>query len=105
MDWKKAKPLGALNMILGQIFNGLIPIRPLKIHCAAPILSMRVSYNKSRSRIQPEVGVDLYGLRGLLSKYLKRVKGTQHHSSKIKQLKLGFLQLASLNISPSCECD
>ena len=32
MDWKKAKPLGALNMLLGQIFSDLILIRPLKIH-------------------------------------------------------------------------
>ena len=31
-DWKKAKPLYALNMIQGLIFSGLIPIRPLKIH-------------------------------------------------------------------------
>ena len=36
IDWKKAKPLGALNMILGKIFNGLIPIRPLKIHLMQP---------------------------------------------------------------------
>ena len=36
MNWKKAKPLGALNMILGQIFSGLIPIGPLKIHLVQP---------------------------------------------------------------------
>ena len=36
MDWKKAKPLGAPNMILGQFFGGLIPIRPLKFYCVAP---------------------------------------------------------------------
>ena len=28
--------LRALNMILGQIFSGLIPIRPLKIHLVQP---------------------------------------------------------------------
>ena len=36
MDRKKARPLGALNMILGQIFSGLIPIRPLKFHLVQP---------------------------------------------------------------------
>ena len=36
VDQKKAKPLGALNMILGQIFSGLIPIGPLKIHLVQP---------------------------------------------------------------------
>ena len=36
MDWTKYKPLGALNMILGKIFSGLITIRPLKIHLVQP---------------------------------------------------------------------
>ena len=99
MGWKKAEPLGALNMILGQIFIGLIPIQSLKFHCAAPTLSMKTSYCKSRRGIQPEVGVDLYSLQALLSKYPKRVKRTQHLSSKIKQLELGFLQLASVGFS------
>ena len=36
MDRKKAKPLEALNMILGQIFSAFIPIRPLKIRLVQP---------------------------------------------------------------------
>ena len=41
MNWKKAKPLGALNMIRGQIFSGLIPIRPLKIPLVQPLCYSR----------------------------------------------------------------
>ena len=71
MDWKKAKPFGVLNMIQGQTFSGLIPIRPLKIHLPYA-LSMRASYHKSRSVIQPEVGVGPYNLQALMSKHPKR---------------------------------
>ena len=50
MNWKKAKPLGALNMIRGQIFSGLIPIRPLKIHLVHPTLSMKASSSVKSSQ-------------------------------------------------------
>ena len=43
--------MATLNMILGQMFSGLIPIRPLKIGLATPKLSMRARYCKPRSEI------------------------------------------------------
>ena len=79
--------------------SGLIPIRPLKIHLATPTLSTKTSYSKSRRGIQLEVGVESYGLQDLLSKHPKRVKRTQHLLSKINQLGLGVLQLASVGVS------
>ena len=79
--------------------SGLIPIRPLKIHLATPTLSTKTSYSKSRRGIQLEVGVESYGLQDLLSKHPKRVKSTQHLLSKINQLGLGVLQLASVGVS------
>ena len=73
---KKIEPMGALNMILWKNFCGLIPIRPLKIHCVAPTLSMKTNYCKSRRGIQPKVGVNPYSLQALLSKHPKRVRRT-----------------------------
>ena len=41
MGRRKAKLLRALNMMLGQIFSGLIPIRPLKIPRVQPLCYSR----------------------------------------------------------------
>ena len=60
---------------------------------------MRASYRKSRSEIQLEVEVNLYSLQAPLSRHLERLKRTQHLSSKINQLELGFIQLASVGFS------
>ena len=60
---------------------------------------MKTSYYKSRSRIQWEVGFNPDSLQALLSKHLKWAKRTQQFSGKINQLKLGFLQLASIGFS------
>ena len=50
MGGRKAKLLRALNMMLGQIFSGLIPIRPLKIHLVHPTLSMKASSSVKSSQ-------------------------------------------------------